>query len=795
MIQKIIASIMMFVLLSTSIANAYTPEDQMNAQASLWEYSKYTSLLEEALPQISLEKLTKLQETIQSTPANAVTDDKGGNIWDFLKYTLISIDLELKAREALFLQEVVNEQESQMIKEEIMSLQSNLKTETLWLFESIVIWWEELSSYEEAWNLKMIFDMAIQDEMQLEWDFKISDYISQTHVFDQTFSGNIETNYELIVPGNYGGEIDFSLSTDADIIAKDGSIYVKLDNLNAQSQSSHEYLEFDVAPYTKRIIQLAKDNTYLELPAQELSYYLSWFNYKEMPQQMREQIQDAFSEPLLKAQYKTDNGYTLIPTKHFCDMGKRISKVFDPFGGEDCSEGQYQDWLQEFHQSDVNILLSLDTENTLSISLTEDDESVDIDLSWDETSITKIEGHFVNTRSEYRGDKHADFLFIPKDSFTASAGDNHFDTSLSLGIDRNGKIYSGNYSLETDDNLEIQWVYANKTLSIDAQWGDEETYFTCSFDGPLKKDFINISWECNIHASDISYELPGVQDVTIKSALSYNGEGSKNNLDFSFYGFVNDKNYIDLKVSNIGTRRSIQIKNVIAPKSTKDIDQFFDEIYEEIYSDYYSDYDYGYEDYDYEDYEYISNEYDDYSEDCYVYESWDSTCYKYYDDKDETCYYTAETDELECEEYVYADWEYEVEEYTFDDHTTTCYLYGSGDTTCYEYYDDRSNTCEYIAETDKTECEEYDYGYTYEETETDEYSQTCYYYDGGDYTCYTYYDDKDETCYYTAEIDELECEEYEYSNYYDDEYYDDYNYEDAKEVIGEATDAVETIKD
>jgi hypothetical protein len=53
----------------------------------------------------------------------------------------------------------------------------------------------------------------------------------------------------------------------------------------------------------------------------------------------------------MQAYGKNENGYLLEPTKHFCDMGKRITSVFDPFNGKDCSENQYQDMLEDFRDS------------------------------------------------------------------------------------------------------------------------------------------------------------------------------------------------------------------------------------------------------------------------------------------------------------------------------------------------------------------------------------------------------------------------------------------------------------
>lgn len=66
MIQKIIASIVIFVLTSTSIAQAYTLKDQILMRNDVGTYVQYAPALEASIPNMSDEKLLDLSQKISS---------------------------------------------------------------------------------------------------------------------------------------------------------------------------------------------------------------------------------------------------------------------------------------------------------------------------------------------------------------------------------------------------------------------------------------------------------------------------------------------------------------------------------------------------------------------------------------------------------------------------------------------------------------------------------------------------------------------------------------------------------
>jgi hypothetical protein len=73
----------------------------------------------------------------------------------------------------------------------------------------------------------------------------------------------------------------------------------------------------------------------------------------------------------------------------------------------------------------------------------------------------------------------------------------------------------------------------------------------------MKANFVNISGGCDIHSPEIEYQIPGVQDIRVDSKFFYDGRTGSNNLDFSVNTQVDANNYLDFKLSNNGTRRTI----------------------------------------------------------------------------------------------------------------------------------------------------------------------------------------------------------------------------------------------
>jgi hypothetical protein len=597
MLQKVLAASLILLLSSTGMVHSYTIKDQILTRADLWRYSDYAPVLETAMPQMSNEKLLDLDAKIKW-----LVWTKSGDIWVFIDYVAMLVDIEILNRGEIeknipyIAQEVfptmyedrkvLSQEDIQKVEKEIMSAQNNINSELSTFIDSTITSWDEMTHYEEKWNFKMLIEMVLEWSGDIEGWLNISDYVSQTQLFDQHFEGEVDSFLQANI---FGEELDVSLWSNIELIVKDGKYYLKMDNITSKNSSKNVELPIDI--YIETLEALAKENTYLSLSSPETEAGLEILQNIN-PQSMQAQIDLAFSFPLLEAYEKNDSTYLLRPTKHFCDIGKNIANVFDPFGGRNCTQWQYEDMLEDFMESGIDMILSLGNENTLSISHNSNDENINIDISWKSNELTKIIGKIWDNWESM------DFSYIPRDAFTLNINIDGIEADLLLNIDKNDKISSGTFEMSIEDNLTVDGVYQNNRLDIDITWGDDGTQFVCNVSGKLKWKYMDMMAWCDITSPDLSDILPVWRDtMRMESSLLYDSRANKNNMAFTLHLDINSTNYIKVDISNTGSRRNIAPGKIITPSKTKDIEEFLTEVYPQTYSDeYYDDYSYDDED-------------------------------------------------------------------------------------------------------------------------------------------------------------------------------------------------------
>jgi len=69
------------------------------------------------------------------------------------------------------------------------------------------------------------------------------------------------------------------------------------------------------------------------------------------------------SKPLFTAYKKEGNKFYLIPSKYGC-AAKTLAKKFDPFNGNTCTQGQYQDLLDDIAETKVEFYIDFSEKNT-----------------------------------------------------------------------------------------------------------------------------------------------------------------------------------------------------------------------------------------------------------------------------------------------------------------------------------------------------------------------------------------------------------------------------------------------
>jgi len=521
-----------------------------------------------------------------------------------------------------------------------MNMQNDFKSETQSLLSQMISSWNTMTRYSESGNFTANMDMSVKDFMSLKGEMNISDYLAQSQSFDSSISANIDGFYSA--KSIYWDEIDFSGETDLEFIQKGNDTYLLMKN--TEFSTSDEYVEISLTPMVEKLTELAKDNTYISFsdkssinPYEILSYFES--------DNLENEINDMFSKPLMQAYGIDGDTYLLRPTKHFCDMGKQISNIFDPFNGKECSDKQYQNMLEDFANSWVIVSLKTGNDLVLSISNINDSdayETVDINLIWKNGSFYEITMSVID---DYDDIEYVNMQYVSGKSLELVVPEQAYDPGMSLKINmnRNGSIKDALMQVSYQDEFSLNWEYKNGSITMNLETDTSEAQISCNFSGDAYSQYLNIDGGCDISSPLLETDS---QNITLTSTLKYDARNAQNNVNWDLDIYSDKENYLTFNMDSNAKRTQTGVYEIQAPEKTIDYFEFLGEVDDSYDSSYY--------DYDYDvDYEYEYNEYDEYDEACYNYDNGDSTCYQYYNDKDITCNYITETNTETCETYEY----------------------------------------------------------------------------------------------------------------------------------------------
>ena len=635
--KKILSSLLIFgVLISSSVS--------VFAQSN---YSEYLPRIQSAIENMSPAEISVFQQKIATT----IRENDSEEIKDFLR----SILLLTAQDETEWEMESIDEQESiieeskeileaqsytelsnlqqRAVSYEITKLQNNLEDETLAILSQMITSWNSLTNYAEKWNMIAEMNMNIEDLGSAKAGVNISEYIAQNQGLDSSFSADISGYFNA--NSKYVDEVEFSGETELEFIQKWQNAYLLMDNTSFSS--SDEDIEIEFTPMIENITQLARDNTYIAFDdgnSFNLQDILTYFTQDNI----ESEINMLFSENLMEAYTMNENGYLLRPTKHFCDTGKRLTNVFDPFNGKHCSEKQYQNMLKDFMSSGTQITLMTDNETTLNIADVNAYETVDINLIWKNASFNEMT---MSLKDNYDDTEYMSAHYIANDMLKIHVPEQPYDPEFMLDIDfsRIGSIDSIDLRSSYEDEVVFIGKYDNGSLTTSLEIDTPDMQASCSFAWSAYANYLKISGGCDIASYLIDTDS---KSLRIDSSLLYNWAGSKNDFNWSFKAISDENNYLNFDITSKAERLTSNTYEIIAPTSTVSYLDFLKEISPEN-SYYYGDYGYDIQE----------TSFDDFDRVCYNYDSGDRTCYDYYDDKDITCEYLIETDEETCETYEY----------------------------------------------------------------------------------------------------------------------------------------------
>jgi hypothetical protein len=539
-------------------------------------YKKYIPQLETLIPSLSSEKLESIYARV-STLTHPNTHAQ--ILIDFIA-ELIQEELTNRAWEKVIQETSLNMYQKAEAEKEIATLQGVMKEGLLEIFDAMLISFEEMQHYEERWDLSLNMNLNIPEYMKYNLELALRDYISTTHSFDTSISGDIIA--DLDIHSDYIN-VSWESSGNIQLISKDGDIYIKVQDI-VLNFTEMMYEELD--PIIDSLNQLWKNNTYLKYEDDMNSLILESLETFSSDT-ITDEIHSIFSKNLLEAYaVKADGSYALKPTIEMCSALKQALEIFDPLRGETCSEKQYHDMLVDMNDRGISITLSPGKNKTLWVEIHNASMQGKLHLTYSEYGIISFSGKLIEPNN---GEiNNFSMSYTPTDSFSLN-----FNADEIISLDINGKLNTYNmisqvsahiHYQEDEDFFTSEMNYSAGLLSLKAYGNLKWTNIDCEAEGYTKNKVGDFSVDCSGEAYD--YWTEEYQDFSLSSEGKYDFSHNANNLEMSLDLFSPDAIEIYLQIKNTGTKKSIPSGEISIPTNIKSLDTFISEQYENMYENY-----------------------------------------------------------------------------------------------------------------------------------------------------------------------------------------------------------------
>ena len=437
-----------------------------------WE--KLIKKIDAFILKISDKKLKILENKIYNILENKKLSEKNVTI---LKYIIEKIEkkkeiikvlenskkiilevLEAEQAKKDIFKSTLSESDNKKVNTQLIKIQKNILEQWVNSFEKILWELEKYTNYEEKGN----FDFKLNLDHKTFWkgkvEIKLKDYISRNSNFDAQFKSKIEAIIEATPKGQK--EIKMKFSAFIDYIIKDQNYYVLLKNLNITSSEQNE----EIKMFIEKAKQLASKNKYIKIEdknAEKIINQIKQFT----PQNILKQGNEIVKKPLFKAYKKEWNKYYLIPSKYGCDIAKKLSKSFDPFNWNTCTESQYKDLLEDIADSKTNFYIDLSGKYTnIGFESNIDNmEELKWDISFSDKYIEEINFSAIPNQNKYP-EESASFNYKRNKILNAYFYANKWVLNLNLKstLDKNNSFSKIDFKANLSNFIAELKLYNNK---------------------------------------------------------------------------------------------------------------------------------------------------------------------------------------------------------------------------------------------------------------------------------------------------------------------------------------------
>ena len=396
------------------------------------------------------------------------------------KILLIVTYIKLKIEEIYSLNEpstsvsqTLTADEIKKVNTEIVKVQKNILTHSTVYLENIIGEFEKYTNYQEKGNFKAHLDIDHELIGKMKAELQLNDYEINSAEFDSQLKARMSA---LISSAPKWTEaVKLEISWMLDFISKDQNYYLLLKELNVVDDWDID----DIEEFIQVMTDIAESNKYVHFEditsAQTVGMLRSF-----SPENILNEGNKIASQPLFTVNRKIWNKYYLIPSKYGCDTAKKLAQKFDPFNGDVCTQGQYEDMLQDLEDSKVKFYMELWEYTTLGFDAASIDEELEV-LNWNITfSDTHIEKlHFVLTPNQANKPKEwVQMTYLRNQSLTGYMYADWWDINMQLDaiLDINNNFETLEMTMKSDDfqwnmsikNKKIFWKYsaANSTEKL-----------------------------------------------------------------------------------------------------------------------------------------------------------------------------------------------------------------------------------------------------------------------------------------------------------------------------------------
>lgn len=203
------------------------------------------------------------------------------------------------------------------------------------------------------------------------------------------------------------------------------------------------------------------------------------------------QIKEIFQKNLLEAYGKDGDAFLLKPSQEMCSLMKEAMSVFDPFSGTKCSDGQYADMLEDFHNSGMILQLTPGTNKELTLLINTREVEGKITISYSAYGIISMIGEvFEPGNSSVNTIK---FSYIPRDILHLEMKlENEFELMTYIELTNNNTldaIESRMLYSEGIQSVEFTGVYKNSQLNLQLLGTLDGTNIDCNLSGDMRKSY------------------------------------------------------------------------------------------------------------------------------------------------------------------------------------------------------------------------------------------------------------------------------------------------------------------